>query len=195
MSRLLLLGTALVALADCATYTSDFDRARAHYEANEFDKALVLLEVLEHDIDSLSEQERAQYAYFRGMSHLRLEQPKDARHWLANAAARESASQGALLGDAKSRIATELRPLNAPYYGESAAEEDTKASSCKADLDCGDGGYCDAGRCAGAGSSGKASPKKPPEPSDAAGDEGAPKKPSGSMKMPSQRKAPRGDDE
>ncbi|MBM4185655.1 MAG: hypothetical protein FJ207_15790 [Gemmatimonadetes bacterium] len=148
MGRTLFLGTALLALVGCATYTSDFDRARAHYEANEYDKALVLLEVLEHDIDSLSEQERAQYAYYRGLSHLRLQQPKDARHWLANAAARETANQGSLLGDAKSRVATELRPLNAPYYGESAAEEDAKSTSCKTDLDCGDGSFCDAGRCA-----------------------------------------------
>lgn len=147
MSRSLLLGAVLLGLFGCATYRDDFDRARAHYDANEYDRALVLLEVLERDIDSLSEPERAQYAYFRGMSHLRLQQPKDARHWLANAVARETASQGALVGDTKARATDALKTLSAPYYGEST--DDADGHTCKTDLDCDGGGYCDAGQCAG----------------------------------------------
>ena len=62
MVRAGLVAAFLLALVGCATYRDDFDRARLHYETNEYDKALLLLEVLEGDIDSLSQVERAQYA-------------------------------------------------------------------------------------------------------------------------------------
>ena len=83
-------------LSSCATYRDDLDRAMVHYHSNEYDKALALLEVLEDDIDSLSPSERAHYSYYRGLSHYRLDQRHDARHWLGVAAARNKARAGSL---------------------------------------------------------------------------------------------------
>lgn len=70
----------------CATYKSDLERARGHYqdnqvdqarknyEENQYEKALALLRVLEYDIDSFTPGEQAQYAYLRGMTDYRLSQ-------------------------------------------------------------------------------------------------------------------------
>src|SRR5580693_7675492 len=90
---------ASLSLGGCATYRSDLERARAHYDKNEFEPALALFRVLEPDIDSFSRAEYAQYAYSRGMTDYRLSalvassgssvsDPKQAyrshaRHWLA----------------------------------------------------------------------------------------------------------------
>lgn len=151
MVRAGLVATLVFALFGCATYRDDFVRARGHYDANEYDKALLLLEVLERDIDSLSAAERAQYAYVRGMSHFRLEQKRDARHWLGNAAAREFSAQGSLSTDAKARVDELLKKLNGPYFGESNSG-DTSTGECRTDLDCEKKGqFCDAGACATAG--------------------------------------------
>ncbi len=108
----------LLLLVGCTTYRDDLQRARLHYNANEYDRALVLLEVLEHDIDSLSEAERVQYSYIRGMSHFRLEQKRDARHWLANAVAREQAptGKGSLTPDEMKRSEETVASLNGPYW-------------------------------------------------------------------------------
>src|SRR5882762_9907635 len=67
----LALGWALSS-ASCSTYRSDLDRARAHYDKNEFEPALALFRVLEPDMDSFSPGEQAQYAYSRGMTDYRL---------------------------------------------------------------------------------------------------------------------------
>lgn len=151
MLRRSLFAALLLGTVACATYRDDFDRARAHYEGNRYDQALALLEILEHDIDSLSVAERAQYAYFRGMSHFRLEQSRDARHWLGNAAARELAAQGALPPDLKARLDETLSRLNAPYHGEVAGAGPATAAACQSDPDCGPAAFCDAGRCATSG--------------------------------------------
>ncbi len=67
------LGTLLPSvLGGCATYRQDLERARAHYDKNEFEPALALFRVLEPDIDSFSDGELAQYAYSRGMTDYRL---------------------------------------------------------------------------------------------------------------------------
>lgn len=147
------IGVLLLALWGCSTYHDDLERARTHYNANEYDKALVLLEVLETDIDSLSEAERAQYAYIRGMSSFRLDQKRDARHWLGNAAARELAAQGSLTPDEKKRVEETMVKLNAPYWGEASSLDEPQptdgdhAAKCKTDLDCVRGEFCDAGSC------------------------------------------------
>jgi hypothetical protein len=153
MLRSALFAALLVGLVGCATYRDDFDRARLHYDANEYEAALLLLEVLEKDIDSLSEVERAQYAYYRGMSHYRLEQKRDARHWLGNAAARERATEGALAGEAKARVSEILGKLNVPYHG--GSDDGEAATRCQSDSDCERGAYCDAGRCSGGADSSK----------------------------------------
>src|SRR5712671_1820890 len=97
-SVLVLAGSvALLSAASCATYRQDLDRARAHYDKNEYEPALALFRVLEHDVDSFSPGEYAQYSYSRGMTDYRMSSlvsagnaasdPKHAfrshaRHWL-----------------------------------------------------------------------------------------------------------------
>lgn len=134
------------AATGCATYRNDLDRAVGHYNGRQYDRSLALLEVLEPDIDSLSEAERAQYAYYRGMSHFLLEQRLDARHWLGRAAAREKKNQGSLQPDEKKKIADTLADLNEARYGgaETPAESD---EACSQDDDCGEGSFCDNSTC------------------------------------------------
>lgn len=59
-------------LASCQTYASELDRSRRHYEANQFERSLAILRVLEPDLDSLDRPQQALYAYLRGMSDYRL---------------------------------------------------------------------------------------------------------------------------
>jgi hypothetical protein len=141
------LATALiiVAASACATYRGDLDRAVAHYNNREYDRAVVLFEVLEPDLDSLSVAERARYAYFRGMSHFLAEQRRDARHWLGNAAAREKAAEGSLHPEEVTKLEETLATLNQERWG--GATTPSATSSCEADADCDKGQFCDDGSC------------------------------------------------
>jgi hypothetical protein len=132
------------AVMACATYRDDLDRAMVHYHGNEYDKALALLEVLENDIDSLSPSERAQYSYYRGLSHYRLDQRQDARHWLGVAAARDKAHKGALTPEERKRVDDTLAELNEARWGGAKTEAATK--KCTVDTDC-DGQKCENGQC------------------------------------------------
>ncbi|MBW2453227.1 MAG: hypothetical protein JRI68_01900 [Deltaproteobacteria bacterium] len=160
LGRTLLAATVLLgALATpaCATYRDDLDRSMGHYQANEYAKALSLLEVLEGDLDSLSKPERARYAYYRGMSHFRLTQRRDARHWLGRSAAREKASKGALSSEENKRVADTLADLNKDRWGGADTPATDEGKPCAADNDCVKGQFCDAGTC-------KASPNVEPPP-------------------------------
>jgi hypothetical protein len=134
---------ALFASASCATYRSDLERARAHYDKNEYEPALALFRVLEHDVDSFSAAEYAQYSYSRGMTDYRLSalasagnaavDPKQAfrshaRHWLAVARAIEKETPGGLTADEKQRVEEALADLNRDVYGggDTAGEGDAK---------------------------------------------------------------------
>jgi len=141
-----------IALAGCATHRDDLDRAANHYKNNEPERALVLLEVLEIDIDSLSPAERAQYAYYRGMSYLRLKQRRNARHWLGRADAREKQNKGSLSNDENSRVAETLKELNEERYGGRSAADKTvepggEQKKCKTNDDCSDDEFCDSNSC------------------------------------------------
>ena len=152
----MVLGTALAAAfalalplasAGCATYRQDLERAKTHYEANEYEKALALFRVLEPDMDSLTEVEKTQFAYFRGMTDYRLaglanpgagvSNPKqdfrsNARHWLAVASAIEKQSQGGLSDDEKQRLADAMNDLNKDVYGGAdSAPDDAKKDGDK----------------------------------------------------------------
>ena len=133
-----------LASAGCATYSQDLGRAKTHYEANEYEKALALFRVLEPDMDSLSEAEKTQFAYLRGMTDYRLaglansgtgmSNPRqdfrsNARHWLAVASAIEKQTQGGLSGDEKQRLADALIDLNKDVYGggDTVADDPAKA--------------------------------------------------------------------
>lgn len=146
LSVVVLLGalSAPLLVASCATYRQDLERARAHYDKNEFEPALALFRVLEPDIDSFSDGELAQYAYSRGMTDYRLASlvttttsvadPKQAyqshaRHWLAFAKAVEDKTPGGLGTDELTRLKDALVDLNHDVYGggEVVAEADAGA--------------------------------------------------------------------
>src|SRR4051812_1742344 len=130
--RRLALPIALVSLlagasAGCMTYAQDLDRAKTHYEKNEYEAALALFRVLEQDMDSYSTSEQAKYAYLRGMTDFRLSglaaqgtnvaDPKrsfrdNSRHWLGLAAAIEKQTPGGLTEDEKKRLEETLTDLN-----------------------------------------------------------------------------------
>jgi hypothetical protein len=152
----------------CATYRDDLDRSVKHYNAREYDKALALLEVLEPDIDSLSHQERAQYSYYRGMSHYLLGQKLDARHWLGLAAAREKAEKGSLHTDEQKKVEDTLTELNKARYGGSDVPGPT-TQKCNVDIDCVKGQFCDNGTCKKA--PGAAEEPKEPKGEDKDGEE------------------------
>jgi len=140
---LLLAGGALAAFG-CATYRQDLDRARAHYDKNEFEPALALFRVLEPDIDSFSTSEYAQYAYSRGMTDYRLAalanpgnavaDPKaayraNARHWLAVARAIEKETPGGLTPEERQRLDEALVDLNKDVYGGGESTADAAADA------------------------------------------------------------------
>ncbi len=154
------LGGAAVLGSGCATYRDDLDRSVQHYNARSYDKALALLEVLEPDIDSLSEAERAQYAYYRGMSHFLLEQRLHARHWLGRAAAREKGNEGSLNPEEKKKVGETLGELNKDRYGGSDVPAPERAK-CNVDVDCVKGQFCENSLCTKApGGDGKDGDKK-----------------------------------
>ena len=145
---MLALGGALAA-EGCATYRQDLERARAHYDHNEYEAALALFRVLEPDIDSFSTGEHAQYAYSRGMTDYRLAalansgtavaDPKasfraNARHWLSVSRAIEKETPGGLTPDEKQRLEDALVDLNKDVYGggDAAADADAGAPPAKA---------------------------------------------------------------
>jgi hypothetical protein len=132
---------ASLSATSCSTYRSDLDRARAHYDKNEFEPALALFRVLEPDLDSFEPAQHAQYAYSRGMTDYRLaslvsegsgvSDPKQAfrshaRHWLAVARAVEKETPGGLTADEKQRLEDALKDLNRDVYGggDTAADAD-----------------------------------------------------------------------
>ena len=162
---------ALVGLAaatvGCATYRDDLDRAMAHYNNREYDKALVLLQVLEPDLDSLAPPERAEYAYYRGMSHFLLKQRHHARHWLGRAAAREKIKEGMLRPDEKAKVDDTLNELNKDRWG-GASTPAAGSKTCQADADCDKGQFCDAGSCKDAPAAEQPADASPPATGDAA---------------------------
>jgi hypothetical protein len=163
--RRALVGGALLmsvaAMSACATYRDDLDRAVAHYNSRAYDRAVVLFDVLEPDLDSLSPPERARYAYYRGMSHFLLEQRRHARHWLGNAAAREKAAEGSLHPEELAKLGETLDDLNEDRWG--GAKTPSAEKKCQVDLDCVKGQFCDDGSCKEAPSSAE-EPSKADEP-------------------------------
>ncbi len=73
------------ALVACSNYADQLARAEQHYGNARYEAALVNLEDLEINLATLSRTERVRYDLVRGMTHLRLTQRQDARHWLAMA--------------------------------------------------------------------------------------------------------------
>jgi len=126
-----------LSLSACSTYRDHLNRGQRMYDENEYEKALALWRNLEPDIDSLSFNDQARYAYLRGMTDYRLGFRPDARHWLAIAKATEQDHPGGLAAEWKSRTEEALNDLNKEIYGgaeavdnsESTAVEHTRAPS------------------------------------------------------------------
>lgn len=116
-------------LVACATYTQDLARGQRLYEENEYERALAIWRVLEHDADSLSEKERARYAYLRGMTGYRLGFRFDARHWLAVAKAVEQEHPGGLSEPWKQRLEEALEDLNQEWYGGAEGFDETASTA------------------------------------------------------------------
>ena len=141
----LCLAAASTVFGACSTYRDDLDRATAHYNANQYEAALALFEVLERDTDSLPPKERAQYAYYRGMTHFRLKRKLDARHWLGVALASEKQQSGSLEPD-QIKLANEtIEPLNKERYG-LAENAPLGGQPCKSDADCKNDTTCVSGK-------------------------------------------------
>jgi hypothetical protein len=165
MKRLVLLALALC-VAACATYREDLNRGQRLYEENEYEHALAIWRVLEEDMDSLSLNDQARYAYLRGMTDFRLGFRPDARHWLAIARAVEQEHPGGLSQQWKQRLDEALTDLNRDVYGgaESLSDAPTDAGApppvtgaagaasvaCTRDVDCAGGQSCLNGVCVAA---------------------------------------------
>jgi hypothetical protein len=113
---LCLLSLALL-LGACATYREDLNRGQRLYEENQYERALAIFRNLEQDSDSLNTNDRARYAYLRGMTDYRLGFRSHARHWLAIARAIEQEHPGGLNPDWKERLTQSLDELNQEVYG------------------------------------------------------------------------------
>ena len=83
--QLSLLSAALVLASACSNYRDQLERADTHYRAARYEAALKNLEDLEPDRSYLGDDERVRYEYVRGMTHARLGQRAEARHWLSRA--------------------------------------------------------------------------------------------------------------
>jgi len=124
----------LLALEACSTYRENLTRGQRMYDENEYERALAIWRDLERDMDSLSPNDQARYAYLRGMTDYRLGFRADARHWLAMAKAFEQANPGGLSEDWKRRTEEALADLNKDVFGGSdkAASADSAAPSAPA---------------------------------------------------------------
>ena len=111
LCAVLLLGTA------CATYREDLNRGQRLYEENQYERALAIWRALESDMDSLSANDQARYAYLRGMTDYRLRFRTDARHWLGLASALEKEQPGGLSVEWRERLKVTLDDLNKDVYG------------------------------------------------------------------------------
>ncbi|HEX7668073.1 MAG TPA: hypothetical protein VF395_00750 [Polyangiaceae bacterium] len=125
-----------LSLSGCSTYRDHLNRGQRLYDENEYEHALSLWRSLEPDMDSLSFNDQARYAYLRGMTDFRLGFRPDARHWLAVAKAIEQDHPGGLSAEWKARTEESLNDLNKEVYGgaealdsDSTAVEHTRAPS------------------------------------------------------------------
>jgi len=116
-----------VGLAGCATYQDELARSQRAFEHADYERALAIFRTLEPDVPGhFSREEKAQYAYLRGMTDYRIGYKLDARHWLALAHAIDSTGAGVLPKDWRGRMKETLGELNEQVY---AAGVDTLPES------------------------------------------------------------------
>lgn len=119
------------ALSACSTYRDHLNRGQRMFDENEYERALAIWRTLEPDVDSLSVNDQARYAYLRGMTDYRLGFRADARHWLAIGKAIDMGHPGGLTADWKSRTEEALDDLNREVYG-GPPESDTSTQAVQA---------------------------------------------------------------
>jgi hypothetical protein len=94
----------------CWNHRSQLERADEHYRAGRYEAAVANLDDLEPNLHEFDRSERAHYTFVRGMSHHRLGQRADARHWLART--RETLEAGGTLPETErnelQRVFTEV---------------------------------------------------------------------------------------
>jgi hypothetical protein len=116
-SALAILAVCVIAGAPaCATYHDDLLRAREAFDQSSYERALGLFRAIENDTAMLTSQERAQYAYLRGMTDYRLGYRADARHWLLVCKMIDDGRPGTLSQDWRTRLDETLTELNEQVY-------------------------------------------------------------------------------
>lgn len=135
-------GLACLATASCQTYQSDLARSQRAYEKNNDEQALAILRGLEVDERHLSESDRGQYAYLRGMVDYRIGYRADARHWLSLAREIQKSVPNSIPEEWAARLDEKLNALNDEVYkdgvqalGDTPGEHDGSAHAKKADPD------------------------------------------------------------
>lgn len=108
---------AALALVACTTYREDLNRGQRLYEENQYEHALAIWRLLEADMNSLSTNDQARYAYLRGMTDYRLGFRPYARHWLGVAHSLDKEHPGGLNQEWRDRLDKSLSDLNNDVYG------------------------------------------------------------------------------
>jgi hypothetical protein len=138
------LATALLLLmttgaAACNSYADALSRGQRAFEQSEHERALAIFRALEPDVHRLSVDDRAHYAYLRGMTDYRIGYKAEARHWLSLAAAIEHQTPESLPADWSKRMTESLRELDdAVYTGGIASLSNTPAPPKRAGEEEGD---------------------------------------------------------
>ncbi len=107
---------ALAFLPACSTYRDDLARSQHAFEENQHETALAVLRMLEPDTSHLDPNERARYAYLRGMTDFRIGYKADARHWLAVAKAMDETAPGMIPSEWRARLDQSLGELDAQVW-------------------------------------------------------------------------------
>jgi hypothetical protein len=107
--------------AACSTYQDELARGQRAFEESEHERALAIFRALEPDVQRLSLNDRAHYAYLRGMTDYRIGYKAESRHWLSIAAAIAKQSPGSLPAGWSKRMAESLKDLNDTVYASGIA--------------------------------------------------------------------------
>jgi len=120
----------VVALTACTNYSDQLERADGHYRDARYEAALTNLEDLRNDLDRFDAQERLRYEFVRGMTHARLGQREEARHWLALVRERLDRNSGHLSEEAAALLNRTLAEVDtAPQAPAGAASSTADAGA------------------------------------------------------------------
>ncbi len=117
----------------CNSYADALSRGQRAFEQSEHERALAIFRALEPDVHRLSIDDRAHYAYLRGMTDYRIGYKAEARHWLWIAAAIEHQTPESLPPDWSKRMTESLKDLDdAVYTGGIASLSNTPSAPKRA---------------------------------------------------------------